>query len=263
MKKTVAMITGASSGIGKEFARQLAKKHDLILVARRKKLLEAEAKELKTKFDTSVEVLEADLSEDTDISMVGDRLHAEDRLRLLVNNAGFGLRGPFWECPLPDQERMHRLHINATLTLSHAALGRLIASNSGGIINVSSVAGFVWFKNVSYGSTKAWMISFGNGLNVDLRATGSKVQVQTLCPGYTYTNFQEAMGIDHRELAPASGWMTSEDVVRSSIEGLSKGKALVIPGWRNLMLAGVMSRLPTGLRISLLAKRQAQDRSRL
>ena len=257
------MITGASSGIGKEFARQLAKKHDLILVARRKNLLEAEANELKAEFGTSVEVMQADLSETADISMVRDRLIAEDSLGLLVNSAGFGLKGAFWECSLADHEKMHRLQINATLALSHAALGQLIPSNSGGVINVSSVGGFVWFGNVSYGSTKAWMISFGNGLNVDLKATGSKVKVQTLCPGYTYTNLQEAMGIDHRDLAAPSGWMTSEQVVRSSLEGLSKGKAVVTPGWRNVMLAGVMSRLPTGLRISLLAKRQAEERNGL
>jgi short-subunit dehydrogenase len=254
------MITGASSGIGKEFARQLANKYDLMLVARRKDLLEVEANDLRITFGASVETLQADLSEAADVSMVSARLVEEDRLGLLVYNAGFGIEGSFWECSLADQGRMHRLHVMSTLTLSHAALRRLILRNAGGIIDVSPVAGFVLFGNITYGSTKAWMISFGNGLNVDLRAASLKVKVQTLCPGYTHTNFQAAMGIGPRKFAPASAWMTSEEVVRSSLEGFSKGRVIVMPGWRNRLLAALMSRLPVDLRVSLLAKK-AQEQS--
>jgi short-subunit dehydrogenase len=140
--RPVALITEASSGIGLEFARQLASEHDLILVARRNDLLEATASELDKKFGTQVQILPADLTSEAELSMVAERAN-EKNLALLVNCAGFGLEGYFWKAGLAEQERMHLLHAMATVRLSHAALKNLVAKNSGGVINVSSVAGFV------------------------------------------------------------------------------------------------------------------------
>jgi short-subunit dehydrogenase len=258
--KPVALITGASSGIGLEFALQLASEHDLILVARRKDLLEATASELDKKFGTQVQILPADLTSETELSMVAERIVNEENLALLVNCAGFGLEGYFWKAGLAEQQRMHLLHVMATVKLSHAALKNLVAKNSGGVINVSSVARFVWFGNVSYGATKAWMKAFGDGVCIDLRAAGSKVTMQTLCPGYTHTEFQQTMGLDPTKVAPPKSWSTASDVVSASLAGLKRGKHLVVPGWRNVALIRLFALLPWWLRQSLLARKAREGR---
>lgn len=258
--RLVALITGASSGIGLEFARQLASEHDLILVARRKDLLEATASELDKKFGTQVQILPADLTSEAELSMVAERIANEKNLALLVNCAGFGLEGYFWKAGLAEQERMHLLHVMATVKLSHAALKNLVAKNSGGVINVSSVAGFVWFGNVSYGATKAWMKAFGDGVCIDLHAAGSKVTMQTLSPGYTHTEFQQAMGLDPTKVAPPKSWSTASDVVSASLAGLKRGKHLVVPGWRNRALIRLFALLPWWLRQSLLARKAREGR---
>ncbi|WP_448045040.1 SDR family NAD(P)-dependent oxidoreductase [Bradyrhizobium liaoningense] len=258
--RPVALITGASSGIGLEFARQLASEHDLILVARRKDLLEATASKLSRKFGTHVQILPADLTSEAELSMVAQRIANENKLALLVNCAGFGLEGYFWKAELAQQERMYRLHVMATVKLSHAALKNLVAKDSGGVINVSSVAGFVWFGNVSYGATKAWMKAFGDGVCIDLRAAGSKVTMQTLCPGYTHTEFQQTMGLDPAKVAPPKSWSTASDVVSASLAGLKSGKHLVVPGWRNRALIRLFALLPWRLRQSMLAHKAREGR---
>lgn len=192
--------------------------------------------------------------------MVAERIANEKNLALLVNCAGFGLEGYFWKAGLAEQERMHLLHVMATVKLSHAALKNLVAKNSGGVINVSSVAGFVWFGNVSYGATKAWMKAFGDGVCIDLHAAGSKVTMQTLSPGYTHTEFQQAMGLDPTKVAPPKSWSTASDVVRASLAGLKRGKHLVVPGWRNRALIRLFALLPWWLRQSLLARKAREGR---
>lgn len=258
--RPVALITGASSGIGLEFARQLASEHDLILVARRKDLLESTAAELDKQFGTQAQILPADLTSEAELSMVAERIANEKNLALLVNCAGFGLEGYFWNAGLAEQERMYLLHVMATVKLSHAALKNLVAKNSGGVINVSSVAGFVWFGNVSYGATKAWMKAFGDGVCIDLHAAGSKVTMQTLSPGYTHTEFQQTMGLDPTKVAPPKSWSTASDVVSASLAGLKRGKHLVVPGWRNRALIRLFSLLPWWLRRRLLAHKAREGR---
>ena len=134
--RRIALVTGASSGIGSEFARRLARDgFQLILVARRQDLLEQLAREL-----GGAETLAADLTLDDDLARVEARIAATPELELLVNNAGFGTKGRFWETPLDGQDRMHRLHVMATLRLSRAALAAMVPRGRGGVINVSSVA---------------------------------------------------------------------------------------------------------------------------
>ena len=178
-----------------------------------------------------------------------------------MNCAGFGLDGYFWATGLAEQKRMHLLNVMATVELSHAALKNLVAKNSGGVINVSSVAAFVWFGNVSYGATKAWMKAFGDGVSIDLRAAGSKVTIQTLCPGYTHTEFQRAMGLDPTKMAPPKAWSTASEVVSASLAGLRRGKHLVVPGWRNRAFIRLFALLPWRLRQSLLAHKAREGRS--
>ncbi len=250
MAKLVAVITGASSGIGLEFARKLAKTHDLLLVARRLDRLEEAKASLEKDFGAQVEVMVADLTDDADLAGVEARIAGEGRLGLLVNNAGIGLgAGPFWEKPLEAHEQMFKLHVIATMRLTHAALGNLVARGEGGVINLSSVAGFLVRPcTASYSTTKGWIRTFTEALALDLRAVGSPVKVQALCPGFTYTEFHDVMGVDRKKVAGEKFWMKAGDVVDASLEGFAKGKLVVVPGWRYKVLVGVLGSLPRGLR---------------
>ncbi|MCU1234201.1 MAG: short-chain dehydrogenase/reductase, partial [Candidatus Solibacter sp.] len=163
MKSRVALITGASSGIGEVFARRLARDgFGLILVARRADRLEALAREL-----GDTETIAADLATDEGLARVEQRIASAPDLELLVNNAGFGTKGKFWEAPLEGQETMYHLHVIATMRLTRAALAAMVPRGRGAVINVSSVAGYGQSPgNFSYCSTKAWMNNFTEGLDL-------------------------------------------------------------------------------------------------
>jgi short-subunit dehydrogenase len=171
-----------------------------------------------------------------------------------VNNSGFGIEEYFWDADLSGQERMHRLHVLATLKLTHAALSSFVPRNVRAAINVSSVAAFAWFGNVSYGATKAWMKAFGEGVHIDLQASRSEVQIQTLCPGYTHSEFREAMGISDRAKPSSQSWMAAEVVVRISLAGFRRRKHVVVPGWRNKFIAAAVPAIPSWLRFALMSK---------
>ena len=237
----VALITGASSGIGAEFARKLAARgYDLILVARRAERL----RELAASLSTQSKILPADLTGDEGLGAVERAIRDCDGLDLLINNAGFGTLGRFWEADLAGQVRMHELHVMATMRLTHTALTCMVPRGHGGVINVSSVAGFGQSPgNVSYCATKAWINSFTTGIDMELRGLGSKVKVQALCPGYTRTEFQETLGIDPRAI-PNFFWMDAEEVVETSLNEFARGKVIVIPKWRSKVGAALMKYLP-------------------
>ncbi len=261
MLRTLAVITGASSGIGATFARKLAPDYDLLLVARRRDRLQQLAAELTGSCATTVEIFEADLSVSGEAASLAERLAADPRLALLVNNAGFGTLGRFWEASLASQELMHKLHVMATVRLTHAALGNMVPRNRGAIINVASVAGFARSQgSVSYCATKSWMNIFSEGLYLELRGMGSKVMVQTLCPGFTYSEFHDTMAINREKLAGKALWLTAEQVVEASLRGLQEGRLYVIPGWRYRLLTAIISKLPSSLR---LAMEQARGNARI
>jgi len=247
-ERRLAAITGGSSGIGASFARNLAARgYHLLLIARREDRMQALAHELTGAHPIRVETMTADLSEDADIRRVDQRLRSDPDLALLVNNAGFGAHGFFFEADVEVQERMHRLHVLATMRLSHAALANMVPRNSGGLINVASVAGFGQaVQNVSYCATKDWMISFTEGLAVELAAKGSAVKVQALCPGFTLSEFHDVLGMD-RSAIPKSLWMPADFVVDGSLKALDRGEVQVIPGWRYKLLASGMKAMPRGL----------------
>jgi short-subunit dehydrogenase len=225
--RPLAVVTGASAGIGAAFARRLTRDgFALILVARRRDRLEALAKEL-----GGAEVLAADLTRDDELKRVEERIASAPNLELLVNNAGFGTKGMFFEIPVDSQDQMHRLHVMAPMRLTHAALRGMTQRGKGGVINVSSVAAFGQSpENVSYCSTKAWMNSFTLGLHLEMKTAGSPVKVQALCPGFTLTEFHDVLGMDRAKLARPWLWMPAEEVVDESIRGLARGKPIVIPG---------------------------------
>lgn len=252
LARPVAAITGASSGIGMVFAQKLAPDHDLLLIARRKERLEALADQLNSQRGSAATALACDLTNEHELNLAADRICAEPKLALLVNNAGFGVEGRFWESDLEAQERMHRLHINATVRLTHAALRNMTARNSGAVINVASVAAFVHGPSgSSYGATKSWMTAFTEGLHLELKSAGSAVKVQALCPGYTYSEFHDATKVDRAQLAPSWLWYQPEFVVDESLKGLQRGKLFVIPGWPYKAVVALASKLPTALRIAL------------
>ncbi|MFL6450168.1 MAG: SDR family NAD(P)-dependent oxidoreductase [Bryobacteraceae bacterium] len=258
MARSVVAITGASSGIGEVFARKLAPEHDLILIARRRERLETLASEFERSFGCKSQVLAADLSSDDGLESAAKVLVDEPRLVLLINNAGFGSKGRFWEKPYELEQKMHQVHITATLRLSHAALQQMVKNDRGAIINVASVAAFVRNAgSVSYGATKSWMTAFTEGLYVELKSVGSNVAVQALCPGFTYSEFHDVMGVDRPRMAPRQFWMRAEDVVDASLAGLARGQLFVIPGWRYRLLTAFISKLPSSLRVrvELLAGR--------
>jgi short-subunit dehydrogenase len=259
----LAVITGASSGIGATFAAALAeRKYDLILIARREDRLRETAVALARAHGVHVEPLIADLSSDNDLERVCARLAAEPQLELLVNNAGFGTRGRFFETDLASQDKMHRLHVLATLRLTHTALPGMVARARGAVINVSSVAGF-WQApgNVSYCATKCWMNSFTEGLAQELASAGSPVKVQALCPGYTRTEFQQAGGLSTDHIGK-SMWISAEDVVTESLRGLDRGTVFVIPGWRYKAAVFLLRHVPRSI-LRDAAKRQQRRLGRL
>jgi short-subunit dehydrogenase len=241
----LALVTGASSGIGAAFARRLsAMGYRLLLVARRKDRLE----QLAAGLPGNAEVFTADLTNDADLRRVEERVAAQADLEILVNNAGFGTLGRFFEADLEEQDRMHRLHVTAILRLSHRALRGMVARRKGAIINVSSVAAFLHNPfSVSYGATKAWINSFTEALYLELKGIGSPVRVQALCPGFTYSEFHDTLGID-RSLIPRSLWMSAEEVVESSLRALERDRLIVIPGWRYRLFVGAQHWLPRRLR---------------
>jgi short-subunit dehydrogenase len=252
LARPVVAITGASSGIGAAFARKLAPGHDFILIARRRDRLEQLASELSAESGSRAELLQADLSQESDLAEAAATLEANERLALLVNNAGFGTTDLFWEASLESQEKMHRLHVMATMRLSYGALRGMVARDKGAIINVSSVAAFVRAPgSASYCATKSWMAVFSEAIHLELRSIGSKVYVQALCPGYTYSEFHETLGVDRNKLAPSPLWMTAEQVVDASLRGFRRQQFLVIPGWHYRLVTSVLSKIPAGWRMAL------------
>ena len=245
----VALITGASAGLGSVFARKLAARgYDLILVARRGDRLEALAHDLPVRCT----LLSADLTSEQGLTAAETAIHDCPNLEILINNAGFGTLGRFWETPLEAQQQMYRLHVIATMRLARAALEEMVPRRKGSIINVSSVAAFAQSPgNVSYCSTKAWMNSFTEGLAVELRNAGSPVRVQALCPGYTVTEFHDTLGINRKDI-PGFLWMKADDVVDTSLDALGSGKTIVIPGWKYQATVSALRHLPWWIRRRLV-----------
>jgi short-subunit dehydrogenase len=257
MSRPLALVTGASAGIGKEFCERLAARgYDLIVVAREGNRLEALRQDLEQRHGIAVEAFPADLTIETDVSLVAERLTRSPQLSLLVNNAGFGTRGTLADASPAQQEAMLRLHTVAPMRLSQAALPVLLKNRRGAIVNVSSVASFIYSAgNVNYCATKAYLTTFSEGLAAELAGTG--VQVQALCPGFTHSEFHQRMEADVSQL-PRWMWLSAPQVVETSLRSLERGGPVVcIPGLRYKLMVLLLRHLPrrlirglTGLRAS-------------
>lgn len=225
MARPVALITGPTSGLGAGFAhRYAADGYDLVLVARDVDRLDQLAGELRGTGAT-VEVLVADLAVAADRAKVADRLAAG--VRVLVNNAGFGTSGEFWTADLELLQSQLDVNVTAVMQLTRAALPPMLEAHAGTVINVASVAGLVPGRGSTYSASKAWVVSFTEGLANGL--TGSGVGLHVVCPGFVRTEFHERAGIDMSG-TPSVMWLDVEDVVRESIAGAAAGKVVIIPG---------------------------------
>jgi short-subunit dehydrogenase len=257
----IALITGASSGIGAEFARQLARRgYSLLLTARRKEKLEALAQEIQEKNPVSIEILLADLSQDAAIQAVERRIAELDRLDLLVNNAGYGISGHFYQSDIERQVGMIQVHVIASVRLTRAALPKMVDRRSGGIINVSSMSAFVPSAGVTYSSTKAYLVKFSQALQYDLAGTG--VQVQALCPGLTYSEFHDTPEYSRfkRDKVPGFLWLTAEKVVRESLRDLERGRVICVPGRIYRLVKALSTGWLTGALVRAGAQRVLQHR---
>lgn len=242
-----ALVTGASSGIGNSFARLLAANgSDLIVVARDAERLEALAAELEAKDGVAVEVLVADLSDREQLATVADRLGSvTSPIDLLINNAGFGFSGDFIELDPFLETSVVDVNVGAMHRLAHAAGSAMSARGRGGIINVSSVAGFGPSpKAATYAATKAFVTSFSEALHMELGPLG--VVVSCLCPGLTKTEFQQRSDFDVAQV-PEALWQMPDAVAEAGLQGLAKGKAIVIPGAQNKALQAAMKAAPASM----------------
>jgi uncharacterized protein len=258
---TTALVTGADSGIGREFARQLAQKgYDIALVARDEEHLEETAGELRTHFPMQTEVIVADLSDRAQLETVARRLADPDRpVEILVNDAGFGVGKPFLDSDIDVEVDMLAVLCTAVLVLSHAAAKAMSARGSGTIINISSVAAYEG-KN-TYSAAKAWALSFSQGLARELAPTG--VQCMAVCPGFTDTDFHRREGKDTSKM-PKYMFMPPQEVVRVALSDLGKGKVVSVPTFAVKAFVAVKSVVPRGVVANIVGRRRIrqQDRSR-
>ena len=223
-----ALVTGASSGIGERLARRLAADGcDLVILARRTGRLEALAAELRGAHRVGVEVLTADLTSPAGLAAAEARLSDPGRpVELLVNNAGFGASGWFADVPAGRAEDQIRLNVTAVVRLTHAALPGMLRRGHGGVLNVSSVAGFVPSPGAAtYGATKAFVTSFSESLAAEVKGRG--VHVTALCPGFTRTDERGRPGPG---AGPALAWLDADQVARAGLDAVAAGRVLAVPG---------------------------------
>ncbi|MBI2796252.1 MAG: SDR family oxidoreductase [Gemmatimonadetes bacterium] len=228
--RPLAVVTGASAGLGRVFAQRLAAGgHDVLLVARDAGRLDALAAALNTAHGAACEPWPADLSRDADVDRLVGRLRGDERLAILVNNAGFGTTKALAKADPAGQEAMVRVHCLAPMRLTQAALPGMLARRRGTVINVSSVASFAGSPgNVNYCATKAYLRVFSETLA--LECAGRGVAVQALCPGFTYTEFHDRIAFDRGRI-PAWLWMSAESVIDTSLAQAARGgKTVCIPG---------------------------------
>jgi uncharacterized protein len=230
--RPLAVVTGATAGIGHVFAQRLAaESHDLLLVARDEPRLRGVCAELSRVHGVAAEAFVADLSSDSGIDALAARLRSESRLVMLVSNAGFGTRGTILTADPEKQRQMLRLHVTATHELVSAALPGMTERRHGTIIVVASVAS--WSPtagNVNYNATKAYQRMYCEALATELVGTG--VHVQALCPGFTYTEFHDRLG-SGRTGIPSWAWLSADRVVRESLaQATARGAVVCVPGKR-------------------------------
>ena len=231
-----ALVTGATAGIGAAYAKLLAREgFDLVLVARDKKRLSDTAKSLSKEFGVKAEIIVADLTKKAQLAKVEKRLASKIKpIEVLINNAGFGINKSFLESARDAEQQLLDVLVTAPMRLSHSVLPLMKQRNSGTIVNISSVAG--WIAGGTYSAAKSYLTVFTESLHTELR--GSKVNVSALCPGFTRTEFHQRGRMKMNGL-PNFMWLSADKVVSKSWRAAKSGKVISVPGWQYAILSSI------------------------
>jgi len=234
-----ALVTGATSGIGLEFAHQLAQKgYDLILVSRNINRLNETAQDLTNKYQVKAEVLQADLGTDEGIKLTRELINKHE-IEFIVNNAGLGINKPFHATDLAEEVNLLNVLVKAPLEICHTAINQMKPRYKGFIVNVGSVA--AWTTSGTYSAAKVWLTSFSESLNTNYKNSG--INVTVVAPGFTRTEFHERANMP-TETIPNWMWISTKLVVKDSIKAVLKGKAVVIPHIKYRLLYLLLRILP-------------------
>lgn len=242
--RKLAIITGASSGIGEAFAFHFASQgYDLLITGRRHKALYHVASKISTTYGVIVFPIIADLSVKQDVENLIATISRLENIEILINNAGYSLREKFSEGSIDDQMAMMDVHVNVPLKLVHSVLPNMIVKRTGTIINISSLAADMPTSvNTMYASTKSFLKTFSESLHLNIEEYG--IQVQCLCPGFTHTNFHRNYQLPKDANNPLTPWMSPNQVVDYSIKSLNKKKVICIPGFRNKLIHAIVTATP-------------------
>ena len=242
MERKTALITGATSGIGASFAQRFARDgYDLILTGRREEVIRERAEALEKTYGAGVEVHILELTDVERFDAFLEEISRRD-VDVLVNNAGFGLHRDFHRGKIGKWEAMLDVHAAAPLKLIHAVVPKMLEKGEGTIINVSSISAFLPLPKTSvYSSTKSFITVFSEALDFELGDRG--IRVQSLCPGFTHTDFHSKMSVDKRKLAHLH-WMSAEKVVDTSLSCIGRRKVVCIPGFRNRAMVFFLKLIP-------------------
>jgi short-subunit dehydrogenase len=246
MNKQIAVITGATSGLGMAYAKLLAQSGaDLLITGRRKERLFSLKKELEDKYAIRVKIVVADFNHPQEFDGLLSAIDKLEVVSLLINNAGYGCRDSFFEKNYKEQENMLQVHITAATRIIHTVVPKMVRNNGGQIINVASLSAFLPDPfNYFYNSTKAFLVSFSESLYIDL--CRSHINVQALCPGFIKTEFHSRIGQSN-----AVGgwkekflWMNPDEVAAISIKSLSRNQVICVPGLVNKVIYHLIKILP-------------------
>jgi short-subunit dehydrogenase len=256
------VVTGASSGIGVELARQLAGRgHGVTLVARRGHRLTRLAEQLRDDFGVRAEVVTADLADPCARAALPHVLACRGlSVAVLVNNAGLGSLGPVTSADRDVQVGLVRLDVEAVVDMCGAFLPGMVARGTGAVLNVASTSAFQPMPGMAaYAAAKSFVLSYSRALRAELAGTG--VTVSVLCPGPVETEFAEVAGFSERAAAtamPRAAYLPAPAVARAGLDGLARGRAVVVPGWVNRLGATVGHLVPRRVTLGFLAKVQAE-----
>ena len=253
---SIALVTGASSGIGAAIARELASRgHSLALVARREERLRTLAADLEGEYGISAEVIACDVSDPSQRELLVEEMRGRERMvEILVNNAGFGHQADFAPSPRERMTEMVRVNCEAVVDLTSLFLKGMLERGRGTVINIASTGAFQPLPGSAvYGASKAFVLSFSEAIRTELR--GSGVGVTAVCPGPVRTEFMESAGFGGVEdRTPGAVWMSAEDVARHAIDGAENDKRVVVPGAINRVTALAGQHSPRSIALPLIGR---------